>query len=221
LVCGVVGAGAVVGVIAMSTPEPSPLLAAATGPRGSPELRREIDDGSWGEADLKHCKSEAKAAADAAAERRRRAVSADRAGLGGPSSAMIEQSAQLLCSASRKPLHLCKPYWRKQFIAAIKAYAEDFREVSVQTYWTDFNLSERARRRSANDQADWQTITDDLRQTTRDLARMREEIIAAFRALIADGIIDPGDFGVFFGMGIPPDVAAMIGDARRARRLCG
>jgi hypothetical protein len=46
VVSGVVGAGAVVGIIAMSTPEPSPVLAAATGPRESPELRREIDDGT-------------------------------------------------------------------------------------------------------------------------------------------------------------------------------
>jgi hypothetical protein len=49
---------------------------------------------------------------------------------------------------------------------------------------------------------------------------MHEEIIAAFRALITDGIIDADDFGVFFGLGIPPDIGAMIGDARPVRNLC-
>jgi hypothetical protein len=216
----VIGAAAVFGYLALSAPEPSQAVAAATAPRGPAEKPTEIDDGSWTEADLKHCKAEATAAADAAAERRLFAVSADRTGLGGPSTAMIERSAGLLCSATRKPSHLCQSYWRSQFIKAIKAYATDFRDVASQAYWTSYNVAARARRAAAEDQAVLETATNDLRQTTRELGRMHEQIIAAFRALISDGIIDPDDFGVFFGLGIPPDIGAMIGDTRPVRSLC-
>jgi hypothetical protein len=169
---------------------------------------------------LAYCKAEATAAADAAAERRLFAVSADRVGLGGPSTSMIEQSAHLLCNATRKPTHLCQSYWRNQFIQSIKDYVTGFREVSSQAYWTSHNVAERARRAIGKNQDQLQTATSDLRQTTRDLAEMDEKITAAFRALIADGIIDPDDFGVFFGLGIPPDIGKLIGDARPVRHLC-
>jgi len=219
-VCGVVGAGAVVGYVTMSTPAPAPAIAAATGPRGPAEPPPEVDDGTWTEADMKHCRSVAERAGDAAAARMLTAVGANRVGLGGPSETMIEQAAHLLCEATRKRLHLCQGYWRKQLIAAVKDYAAEFRKVSSEIYWTNYNVAERAKRNSANDQADWQSVTDDLRQTTGEMARMHEEILGAFRVLIADGIVDPDDFGVFLGLGIPSDIEKMIGDARRVRRLC-
>jgi hypothetical protein len=50
---------------------------------------------------------------------------------------------------------------------------------------------------------------------------MHDDITAAFRTLIAEGIIDPQDFGTFFGLGIPSDIGAMIGDAKPQRHLCG
>ncbi len=50
---------------------------------------------------------------------------------------------------------------------------------------------------------------------------MHEDIAAAFRSLVSDGIISRDDFGVFFGFGIPPDIRAMLGDARAVRNLCG
>jgi hypothetical protein len=224
LVSIAVGAAAVFGYLAFSKPAPSPAadpIAAVTAPRGAiEELPEIVDDGSWTEEDRKLCRQQATAAADAADERRLLAVSSDRVGLGAPSAAMIERSAELLCNATSKPRHLCESYWRNQFLEAIKAYAADFRDVSTQAYWTNYNVAERARRAAAEDQAVLEIATSDLRQTTADLAQMHEEIVAAFQALIADGIIDPDDFGVFFGLGIPPDIAAMIGDARAVRHLC-
>lgn len=207
----------------MSTPEPPPsqVIAAATGPRDAQPAVPKADDSSWTETDLKYCKSKAREAAEAADKRRLFAVSTDRVGLGGPSTSMIERSAHLLCTATRKPQHLCKSYWRKKFVKAIQEYAADFRKVSAQVYWTNYNVAERARRTSSIDKADWQAVTDDLRQTTREMARMHEDIVAAFRRLIADGIIDPDAFGVFFGLGIPPDIAKLIGEARPIRDLCG
>ena len=43
---------------------------------------------------------------------------------------------------------------------------------------------------------------------------MHDDITVAFRSLITDGIIDPGEFGVVLGFGIPPEIAAMIGGAQ-------
>jgi hypothetical protein len=222
-VSGAVGAGAVVGYLALSTPQPpSPAVAAATAPRGALELRPAVeDDGSWTEADRSYCQSVAKEAADTAAARLLQAVSDDRVGLGGPSSSMMERSASLLCAATRKPLHLCKSYWRKEFMQAVTKYAAEFRKVSSQMYWTNYNVEQRAQRNSVNENIDWDIVTNDLRQTTRELGRMHGEIVAAFRRLIADGIIKADYFGVFFGLGIPPDIAKLIGDARQQRRLCG
>ncbi len=206
----------------MSTPKtPSQAVVAATAPRGPAEPPQEIDDGTWTDADINHCKSEAKAVADAAAQRTLRAVGADRVGLGGPSPEALERSAYLLCNASRKPLHFCQGYWSKQLIESIKSYAVEFREVSSQAYWTRHDILERAQREGTVDKAKWQTLTDDLRTSTLEMARMHEEITAAFRALIADGIIRPDDFGVFFGLGIHPEVAKLIGGARPLRYRCG
>lgn len=200
------------------SPDDAKAVADATARRGPAEAPRVIDDGTWTDADIRHCREEAQAAAAAAAQRRHKAVSADRVGLGGPSTNVIEHAAHLLCSATRKPTHLCGGYWNKQFVAAIKDYAIAFHEVSSQTYWSEYEMTRRAA--AIADEADWQAYTDDLRQTTHEMAQMHEAIVTTFRGLIADGIIDTGDFSVFFGLGIPPDIAAMIGDTRRLRRIC-
>ncbi len=221
LVVGVVGAAAVVGVLAMpsSPPEHDDTIAAATARRDQPEEPRIVDDGTWTDDDIAYCRQQARTAASAAEERKHLAVSAGRVGLGSPGSDMVERSAHLLCSASRKPSHLCETYWRKQFIEAVKAYAVSFRDVSQQSYWSDYEVGRRAK--EATGDTDWQSIADDIRQTTHEMAEMHAAIVAAFRSLIADGIIDPDDFGIFFGLGIPPEVAALIGDARRVKRVCG
>jgi hypothetical protein len=215
------GAAAVVGYVMLSRSGPPEIIAAATGPRGPAAPSREIDDGTWTDKDIRDCKSRSEVALASAAERRLHAVSADRVGLGGPGSEVMERAAYLLCIATRKPSHLCESYWRKQFIEAIKTYAADFRDVSSQAYWTNHTIAERASRNSGSDRTDWQTVTDDLRQTTRDMARLDEDIVAAFRSLIAEGIVNPDDFGVFLGLGIPPDIGRMIGDARPIADRCG
>jgi hypothetical protein len=222
LVCCAVGAAAVVGYVRLSAPpEPSPAIVAATGPRATEAPQSVRDDGTWTDEDIAHCMSEAAGATAAAAERRLLAVSNDRVGLGGPSGSMIGRSTHLLCIATRKPTHLCKRYWGNQLIEAVKAHAKDLREVASEAYWNQHHIAERARRASGEGQAAWETAADDLRQTTHDLARINEEIVLAFRRLIDDGIVDPDDFGVFFGLGIPPDIARMIGNAYPIRDRCG
>lgn len=224
----VVGAAVVITYVVTSSTESSQeassevaeAIAAATAPRETgPSL--EIDDGTWTDADIKRCSEEAAAAADAAAKRWFNAVSAHREGLGSPSAGMVKNTAYLLCNASHKPTHLCRPYWRKRFNEAIKEHAKAFREVSSQTYWTMQSVAERARTDGTLEEPEWQAITDDLRQTTREVAEMHQDIVAAFRGLIADGIIDPDDFGNFFGLGIPSDIAKMIGGTRPIRDRCG
>ena len=64
------------------------------------------------------------------------------------------------------------------------------------------------------------TISDDLDQTTREIGKMHDEIVAAFRSLIADGIIDPAEFSIIFGLGIPTEIGAMIGNAQPLRQRC-
>ena len=215
------GVGVVVaGYFWMSSPEFSQAVVSATGRGGPAAAPTPLDDGTWTDNDMRDCRMQAAAAADTANKRKLAAVSADRVGLGGPDAAMVERSTYLLCSASRKPLHLCDSYWRDWFIQAIKGQATDFRQVSASAYWTKVNVAERARSGATAKQQQWQTVSDDLDQTTREIGKMHDDITAAFRSLIADGIVDPADFAVFLGMGIPSDIAAMIGDARPLRRLC-
>jgi hypothetical protein len=227
-VAGVVGAAIVVTYLLTASRPPSQdasqevaeAIAAATAPRGTgPAI--EIDDGSWTDADIRRCGEEAAAAADTADKRWATAVNAGRAGMGSPSAEMVEDTAHLLCNASHKPRHLCRRYWRGRFIKGIKDHAAAFREVRSQTYWTIHAVKERARHDGTLKQSEWEAVTTGLRQTTQEVADMHAEIVAAFRRLIADGIIDPHDFGVFFGLGIPPDIAEMIGGARAERSLCG
>lgn len=227
-VAGIVGAAVVVTYILTSSQPSSQgasqdvaeAIAAATAPRETGPVLK-IDDGSWTEADIRGCSEEAAAAADAADKRWAAAVSAGRAGAGSPSSEMVKDTAYLLCTASHKPRHLCKRYWRSGFMKAIKEHAAAFRDVKSQTYWTMHAVTERARHDGTLEQSEWEAITTGLRQTTQEVADMHEEIVAAFRRLIADGIIDPKDFGVFFGLGIPPDIAEMVGGTRAERSLCG
>jgi hypothetical protein len=228
LVSIAVGATAVFGYLALSDRDTRPTteaVIAATAPRGpieEPSEPKIADDGTWEDADIRYCADEAKGAADAAAERRLFAVSADRTGLGGPSTEIVERAAHLLCTATRKPRHLCQGYWHNKFTSAFKAYLVAFRDISRQAYWTGYNVAERARRTLKEDQQEiLETATSDLRQTTREFAEMEEKITAAFRSLIRDGIIDPDEFGKFFGLGIPPEIAARIGDAQPIRDRCG
>lgn len=203
--------------------EPPEISAAVTSATGRSDLRgavptAPVDDGAWTDADIGGCSKEAGAAAEVAKRRRLAAVSADRVGLGGPDPAMVERSTYLLCGATRKPLHLCQPYWRDWFIKAIKAHVKEFKDVSTQSYWTRVAVAERARRETG---AAWQSLSDDLDQTTRDVAKTHAEIVAAFQALIKDGIISRDDFGVVLGFGIPSDIKAMMGEARPLRERCG
>ncbi len=222
-----VGAAAVFGYIALTGPAEQPAVEAviaATAPRGPIETPAEpeiVDDGTWSDEDIRYCADEAKAAADAAAERRLFSVSADRVGQGGPTAEMMERAAHLLCTSTRKPLHLCRRYWRDKFIGDFKNYVIAFRDISRQAYWTSYNVGEQARRTLAQDRQEiLQTATSDLRQTTREFAEMDEKITTAFRQLITDGIIDPTVYGKFFGLGIPPEISAKIGDAHQVRDLC-
>lgn len=219
------GVGAVVGGYFLTSRPSSPpdvanAVTSATTAVEPPKPVAPLDDGSWTDADIRACKDEATAAADVAKRRRLEAVSQDRVGLGAPDPAMVERATYLLCGATHKPLHLCEDYWRNWLINAIKAYAKEFREVAMSSYWTKVHVAERARRENADGQGGWQTISDDLDQTTREVAMMHDDIVAAFRSLIADGIISPDDFSAFFGFGIPTEIRKMIGDARPLRDRC-
>ncbi len=203
-------------------PEVSEAVLSATAPR-APELalRPEIDDGDWTDADLKRCGDEAAAAREAASKRKLAAVSADRVGLGAPDPKMVERSAFLLCSVSNKPRHLCERYWHGKLIEAVRAYAIDLRTVTASAYWTKVSLAERARADSRANADELRIMTDDIDQTTRDVAKMQEEITAALRALVADGILEKADFGKFFGIGVPPDISELLGDGPAVRNVCG
>lgn len=179
-----------------------------------------VDDGSWTDSDIKGCNEQATKAAEAAQARKLAAVSADRVGLGGPDAEMVRRATYLLCGATHKRLHLCQAYWRDWFIGAIKDHAKDFKQVSTSSYWAKVSLQERAAKDAGNRQS-WQTISNDLDQTTREIGKMHDEITQSFRGLIRDGIIDPADFGVVLGFGISPDIAAMVGGTRAAKHLCG
>jgi hypothetical protein len=203
-----------------AAPQASQAVLSATGRSEPAAAPAPLDEGSWTDNDMRDCRMQATTAAETANKRKLAAVSADRVGLGGPDAAMVERSTYLLCSATRKPQHLCDSYWRDWFIHAIKSQAADFRQVSASAYWTKVSVAERARRGTGANQQQWQTVSDDLDQTTREIGDMHDEITLAFRSLIADGIVDPADFAAFLGMGIPSDIAAMIGDARPLRRLC-
>jgi len=217
------GVGAVVaGYAWLSWPQVSPdvsdAISSATGRIEPAAPVAPVDDGAWTDADIKSCKDEANEAGEVAKRRKLAAVSADRVGLGGPDAGLVERATYLLCGATKKPLHLCKDYWRKWFIKAIKAYTVEFKQVSTQDYWRKVEVADRARRQSG---ASWQVVTDELDQTTREVAKMHDDIAAAFRVLIADGIISTDDFAVFFGFGVPTEIGAMIGGAKPLRERCG
>jgi hypothetical protein len=198
-------------------------VASATAPRATPMETPplEIDDGTWTDADLRRCGNEAGAASDAASKRKLAAVSADRVGLGGPDPKMVERSAFLLCSVSAKPLHLCHGYWHNKLVEAVSTYATEFHNVSSSAYWTKVTLAEQVRANAATNHAELQALADDLDQTTRDVAKMHEEITAALRALVADGILEKREFAKFLGYGVPPNINALLGDGKAVRHVCG
>ncbi len=207
-----------------SSPSPQVLdaVASATAPRQTPIAGThptELDDGTWTDADLRRCGAEATAAGDAASQRKLAAVSSDRVGLGAPDPKMVERSAFLLCSAQSKPRHLCQRYWHGKLVEAIRVYASDFHNVTFSAYWTKVTLAERARSESNN--RDLRTMADDIDQTTRDVMTMNEEIVAALRVLVSDGILKKEEFGEFFGLGVPPDIANMLGGGPAIRQVCG
>ncbi len=215
------GVGIVVGGYLMFAPQRSAdvsqAVLSATGhidPNAAPAV---VDDGSWTDADLQDCKSQSIAAGDAARARRLAAVSTNRVGLGAPDPQVVEHATYLLCGATHKPQHLCNDYWRQWLIDAIRSYAVEFRQVSSSGYWNKVEIAEQAQR---DGRPEWKAILDSLDQTTRDVAKMHQDIVTAFRARIEDGIIAPDDFGKFFGLGIPPDIGAMIGDAHAVRHVC-
>ncbi len=218
------GVGAVVaGYFWMkSSPQSADAVLAATGKSGPTIAPPTVDNGSWTDEDIKGCSDAAAAAAEVAKKRRLAAVSGDRVGLGGPDADLVQRSTYLLCGSTRKPLHLCQNYWRDWYMGAIREHAKDFNKITTSAYWTKVSVADRARKAAAGANGQqWQAVSDDLDQTTREVGKMHDGITAAFRSLITDGIIDPGDFGNVLGFGIPPDVGAMIGDARAERHLCG
>jgi hypothetical protein len=200
-------------------PEVSDAVTTATGRAGTAEPLAPLDGGTWTDSDIRSCKDRATAAAEIAKKRKLAAVSADRVGLGGPDPGMVERSTYLLCGATTKPMHLCQDYWRKWFITAIREHAAEFKKVSMEGYWTKYGVAERARQGAGESQ--WQTISDDLDQTTREVAKVHEDIVASFRSLIADGIILPGHFAKFLGLGIPTEIGKMIGGTTPVRNRCG
>jgi hypothetical protein len=204
-----------------AAPDASDAVLSATGRSEPTQQQSVVDSGEWNDTDIRRCRDLASDAAEKARKRKLAAVSADRVGLGGPDAEVVERATYLLCGATTKPLHLCKRYWRNWFMKAIKQHAADFRKVSSSAYWTKVDIAQKARREAGESQQQWQTLSDDLDQTTREVAKMHEDITAAFRTLIADGIIDPADFGKFLGMGIPTDIRSMIGGVRPLRELCG
>jgi hypothetical protein len=214
----------VAGYLWMAAPAPNPVADAvlsATGRSDPSAPKPELDRGAWTDADLRGCRKLAADAAETARKRKLAAVSADRVGLGGPDAEIVERATYLLCGATTKPLHLCQRYWRDWLLKAIRAHAVDFRKVSETAYWTKVHLAETARREAAERQKGWQTLSDDLDQTTREVSKMHDDIVAAIRSLIRDGIIEPADFGKFLGFGIPREIRAMIGNASPQRDLCG
>ena len=226
LLAGAFGVGVVVaGFFWMARPVVAPdvseAVTSATSRSEPLKTVAPVDDGTWTDSDIRSCRDEAAAAAEVAKRRRLAAVSDDKIGLGGPDPAMIERTTYLLCGATHKPLHLCHNYWHGWFIQALKTYAKEFRDISTSSYWTKVHVAERAQRESVESAGEWQTITDDLDQTTREVATMHSDIVAAFRSLIADGIVSPDEFGAFFGFGIPTEIGKMIGDARPLRDRCG
>jgi len=198
----------------------SETVLSATGKIAPAAARAPVDNGSWTDSDIKGCNEEATRAAEVAKQRKLAAVSADRVGLGGPNAEMVQRATYLLCGSTHKRLHLCQAYWRDWFIAAIKEHAKDFKQVSTSSYWAKVSLQERVLSDAGN-RKNWQTLSNDLDQTTREVGKMHDEITDSFRGLIRDGIIDPADFGVVLGFGIPPDIAAMVGGTSAARHLCG
>jgi hypothetical protein len=220
------GVGAVTaGYLWMASPSGSPELSdavsAATARSDPAETPKPIDDGDWTDADIRACKDKATDAAELAKKRKLAAVSADRVGLGGPDPGIVERSTYLLCGATTKPTHLCKTYWRNWYVNAIREHAVEFKKVSQEAYWTKHTVAERARAEAGESRAALQSITDDLEQTTSEVARMHEDIVASFRSLIADGIILPDYFAKFLGLGIPTEIGKMIGGVEPIRDLCG
>lgn len=202
-------------------PQVTDAVASATGRAAPNETPKPIDDGTWTDADIRNCKNKATAAADVAKRRRLAALSADRVGLGGPDPEMVEDSTYLLCGATTKPTHLCQSYWRKWYVTAIGEHAAAFKKVSQQAYWTKHNVAERARVEAGESLSQWQAISDDLEQTTREVAAMHEEIVTSLRSLVADGIILPEHFAKFLGLGIPTEIGKMIGGVDPVRNRCG
>ena len=133
----------------------------------------------------------------------------------------MQRATYLLCGATRKRLHLCESYWRDWFINAIKKHALDFKAISTSAYWTKVTIADRARKASGHRPAAMQTLSDDLDQTTPRGRQDARRHHCGVPLPDSDGIIDPGEFGVVLGFGIPPEIAAMIGGAQPERQLCG
>ena len=203
------------------SPDLSDAVSSATGRADPAAPLPQVDDGTWTDSDIRDCKDKATAAGEVAKKRKLAAVNADRVGLGGPDSGIVERSTYLLCGATTKPTHLCQDYWRKWYITAIREHAAEFKQVSQQAYWTSHNVAERARQGAGEAQSELQTLSDDLDQTTREVAKMHEDIVASFRSLVADGIILPAHFAKFLGLGIPTEIGKMIGGVTPVRNRCG
>ena len=184
------------------------VVSAATGRSGPAAAPAPVDDGSWTDADIKGCNEQATAAAEKAGERKLAAVSADRVGLGGPDADVVQRATYLLCGATRKP---AAPL--PELLARLVHRRHQGARRSISRRSPRLLIGRRSTSRSGRGrlqgtgQQQWQTLSDDLDQTTREVGKMHDEITAAFRSLIDDGIIDPGEFGVVLGFGIPPEIA--------------
>jgi hypothetical protein len=229
-VAALVVGGAGVGGFMLLSSKPAPpdvatdLLSAATGRRDASApatAPAEVDDGTWGDADLRRCDTEAADAAEAASKRKLAAVSANRVGLGAPEASFVQRAAYLLCSARNKPRHLCQRYWHDRLVDGVKAYAREFADVRQSAYWTKVGLAEQARASSSASQEALRATAADIDQTTRDVMKLNQEIADALRLLVANGILSRDDFGFVFGFGVPPDIRTLLGDGQAVRNVCG
>ena len=133
---------------------------------------------------------------------------------------MVQRTTYLLCGSTHKRLHLCQSLLARLVHGGDQGTRRGFREDHHVRLLDQGQPAEQARATGETGRAG-RPFRDDLDQTTREIGKMHDDITAAFRALIEDGIIDPGRFRRVPRLGIPPKIAAMVGERAPMRHLCG
>ena len=185
-------------------PDITDAVTSATGRADPAEAPAPVDDGTWTDADIETARTKRRPRPRSPRSESSPHVSADRVGLGGPDSGMVERSTYLLCGATTQanaslPELLAEVVHHGHPGACGRVQAGLAASVLEQAQRSGAG----ARVEAAESQPQWQAISDDLDQTTREVATMHEEIVASFRSLVADGIILPEHFAKFLGLGIP------------------